>query len=570
MSEDVRLRQIGPHHDAALDNLQKVFDFWALPFLREWINSGPQPVVSPHEKASVVAKLSEWLKVQGPVPAGYEWFPELANRLAGAMRFNRRNFINIHPTPHVPSVLASTLVQLQNPNNIVSAVSEPTTGLERECIEWIARHLVGFDPEEAWGNVVSGGTIANMTALLVARDYAYRKITRPRPAHVRQRGLYGLPPGIVLATAGSHYSIKKALWFLGVGDENVVAVPVAYDEVVAQREKQDEMFVRGITDPAWSARINEAIRTDKERGEEELERFYAGESRPFSLQPLNSEIYKALYGCFAYGTPLLAYVFSLGTTDTGTIERPDSEALRLLLTEDVYVHADAAAGGFALAHPRIQPKTTGLKGVHSVTLDGHKLGHLAYPNGAVLFRNRGWIYEIMHEAPYLADLAPTLEGSRPGSHVAALWVAIQDLGRTGRYTTWLDRLFEFTDRLVAAFERSGHFQVLHQVDLTTVAIAPRPTRGETRTQINELVESLHRRIEKDTSENAFLINIDRGLSGIKVFDSNVRRSGGHQKGDRLVDVFCMRIVATNPAVDPQDADSLVAYLDDQLERARRV
>src|SRR6202030_158917 len=209
-------------------------------------------------------------------------------------------------------------------------------------------------------------------------DYAYRKITRPRPAHVRQRGLYSLPPGIVLATAGSHYSIKKALWFLGVGDENVVAVPVAYDEVVAQREKQDEMFVRGITDPAWSARINEAIRADKERGVEELERFYAGESRPFSLQPLNSEIYKALYGCFTYGTPLLAYVFTLGTTDTGTIERPDSEALQLLLTEDVYVHADAAAGGFALAHPRIQSKADSLKGVHSVTLDGHKLGHLAY------------------------------------------------------------------------------------------------------------------------------------------------------------------------------------------------
>ena len=208
MSEDVRSRQIGLRHDDALSNLQKVIDLWALPFLRLWIDGGAQPIVSSEEQSSIQAKLSDWGKSQGPLPVGYEWFPEFANRLAGAMRFNRRNFINIHPTPHIPSILASTVVQLQNPNNIVRAVSEATTVMETECIEWMAQYLVGFNPQEVWGNVVSGGTVANITALLVARDYTYRKITRPRPAQVRQRGLYGLPPGVVLATAGSHYSVR--------------------------------------------------------------------------------------------------------------------------------------------------------------------------------------------------------------------------------------------------------------------------------------------------------------------------------------------------------------------------
>ncbi len=570
MDADIRLRQIGPQHDEALNNLQKVIDSWALPLIKQWINGGPQPLVSEQEVAATLAKLSKWKHDNIPLPPGYEWFPEFAERIARAMRFNRRNFVNIHPTPHVPSILASTVVQLQNPNNIVRAVSKATTALEEECIAWMAEHFVGFDPKQAWGNVVSDGTIANMTGLLVARDYAYRKLTRPRPAHVRQRGLFDLPPGIVLATAGSHYSVKKALWFLGVGDENVVAVPVAYDEVVKRKEKQDEMFVRGITDHKWSARIRNAIRREKERGELELQRFYAGKSRPFSLQPLNSEIYKALYGCFEYGTPLLAYVFTVGTTDTGTIERPDSKALKQLLAEDVYVHADAAAGGFALMHPRVRSKIAGLKSVHSVTLDGHKLGYLAYPNGAVVFRDKGWIYEIMHEAPYLTNLAPTLEGSRPGSHVAALWAAIEDLGKTDRYVSWLERLFKFTHRLVAAFESSGHFQVLHKVDLTTVAVAPRPTSGETRTEINEMVEELHRRIENDTSEGAFLVNIDRNLSGIKVLDCNAKRqANGQPKSDRLADIYCLRIVATNPAVCPQDADSLVSYLDAHLKQLRR-
>ncbi len=73
-----------------------------------------------------------------------------------------------------------------------------------------------------------------------------------------------------------------------------------------------------------------------------------------TLQPLNSEIFKALYSCFEYGTPLIGYVFTLGTTDTGTIEAPNDEAIKKLVKENVFIH-DAALGGFALPHERIAP-----------------------------------------------------------------------------------------------------------------------------------------------------------------------------------------------------------------------
>ena len=163
-------------------------------------------------------------------------------------------------------MLASATVPLQNPNNIVEDVSGPTTAMERESIAWIAEHLVGFDPAKAWGNVISGGTIANTTALLVARDYSYRKLARPRPVDVRSRGLFGLPPGVVLATAGSHYSIRKALWLLGMGDENVVQIPVAFDESVRRAAERDRTYVQGITDSDWRALIDEATTRDSSRG----------------------------------------------------------------------------------------------------------------------------------------------------------------------------------------------------------------------------------------------------------------------------------------------------------------
>jgi glutamate/tyrosine decarboxylase-like PLP-dependent enzyme len=550
--------------------MDEVVREWIIPFLDTWINAGQQPLADTIE----IRRLQEFvrtLSASRETPDGYSWLPEFLTRLVGAVRFNARNFVNIHPAPIVPAALAALIVSIQNPNNIVREVSEATTTFEEESIRWMAEHLVHFDPSVAWGNVVSGGTVANMTALMVARDYSYRKLSRPRPSDVRTRGLYGLPAGVVLATAGSHYSIRKALWFLGMGDENAIRIPVAFDEEVARKTTRDKNFVSGITKGDWHDSIQTWTMRDSNRGQEELSNFYAGRQRPFSLQPLNSEVFKALYSCFEYSTPLVGYVFTLGTTDTGTIELPDQEAISRLVEEDIFIHADAALGGFALQHPRVARLVTGLSKVHSVTIDGHKMGHLAYPNGAVLFRDVAWRQEIMHEAPYLRELAPTLEGSRSGTSSAALWAAIQDMGKSGGYILWLDRLFAFVDRLQQVIADDGTFQVLHDVHLTTIAIAPVLHSGETRTKMNTIVERLHQAISSDRNSAAFLVNIDKGLAGIKVRNSNdfVSFQETARGDDELVDIYCLRLVAANPAVQPEEANQLLGYLTGKLAETRR-
>jgi glutamate/tyrosine decarboxylase-like PLP-dependent enzyme len=563
-------RQIGFEQTTALKHLDEVVREWIVPFLDAWVNAGPQPRASAEDTERVI-QFIKTLSASHRTPEGYSWLPGLLVRLAGGVRFNARNFVNIHPTPLIPSIVAALVASIQNPNNIVREVSAATTTFEEESIRWMSKELVGFDPAKSWGNVVSGGTIANMTALMVARDYAYRKLSRPRPSDVRTRGLFGLPAGVVLATAGSHYSIKKAMWFLGMGDENVVRIPVAYDEAVARSAAQDKNFVAGITHRYWRKLIESSTDADRKRGHEELSKFYAGEQEPFSLQPLDSEVFKALYSCFEYGTPLIAYVFSLGTTDTGTIEKPNHQAIRRLVKEDIFIHADAAHGGFALNHPRVHKLVSELEKVHSVTIDGHKLGHLAYPNGAILFRDVAWRQEIMHEAPYLRDLAPTLEGSRGGSSSAALWAAIQDLGKQGGYSSWLDRLFAFVDKLKECIAANRTFQVLHEVHLTTLAIAPILRQGESRSDVNGIVGRLYQAIASDTNSDAFMVNIDRGLAGIKVRNSNKFvpfDDAGDRRDDELVDIYCLRLVAANPAVEPADAERLLGYLNGKLAEAR--
>src|SRR5260370_33888270 len=161
------------------------------------------------------------------------------------------------------AVLAALAVSLQNPNNIVEEVSRATSEMEKEAVSWLAEHLFGLDPKLAWGNVVSGGTVANMTALLVARDYAYDKLSRPRPARVGARGIAAANPGIVLASAGSHYSLEKALWFLGIGAENLIRVPVCFDESTRLQEKKEKRFLRGIQDQAWKEQVHAALEEDR-------------------------------------------------------------------------------------------------------------------------------------------------------------------------------------------------------------------------------------------------------------------------------------------------------------------
>jgi glutamate/tyrosine decarboxylase-like PLP-dependent enzyme len=550
----------------ALSNLASAVADWMEPFLKRWATTGSEPRPSAATQSAICRWVDAHALKHKPHP-GYGWLPALLKELAPSLRFNRRNFMNIHPSPYVPAVIANAIVSIQNPNNIVPDASPATWKLEEWCVKWMADHLLGFPEESSWGNVVGGGTIANMTALLVARDYCYGKLARPGDAGVRERGLFGRPPGVVLATAGSHYSIRKALWLLGMGDENVIDIPVAFDHRVAAKNNRDQAFVTGITSGDWGGLIKKAIDKDIAAGKRELRNFYRGKQAPFSLQPLQSEIFKALYSCFTYGKPLIAYVFTVGTTDTGTVEQPEGAALERLWKEDVYIHADCASGGFALLHDRVKKLTKGLEMVNSATVDGHKLGFLPYPNGAVVFKNKGWAHEIIHSAPYLSKLAPTLEGSRPGTHVAALWAILNDLGETG-LRQWHDQLFAFMDALKAAFEASGAFQILHDVHLTTIAVAPLPQERESRREINELVVRLHQQIAADTSTDAYLVNIDRGLSGIKVRNDNVFGEDLAEHGE-LVDIFCLRIVAANPQMTADDADGLVKYLTKSLSRARR-
>lgn len=166
--------------------------------------------IPPHEpRAAARARLAEPLPRTGRPP---EEVLERAVRdvLAHAAPTHHPRFFGFIPSPgNFVAVLADALVAGFNPfaGNFVEA-SGPHE-LERLTVGWL-REALGF-PEAASGLFVSGGSMANLTALAAARTA--RLGGRPDPA------------ARIYLSDQTHGSAQKALRVLGFAREQAVTVP---------------------------------------------------------------------------------------------------------------------------------------------------------------------------------------------------------------------------------------------------------------------------------------------------------------------------------------------------------
>jgi len=98
----------------------------------------------------------------------------------------------------------------------------------------------------------------------------------------------------------------------------------------------------------------------------------------------------------------------------------------------LYLHVDAAFGGFILPFMRdlgypIPPFDLSLKGVSSISTDGHKLGLLPIATGFFLARDSS----LFETIPTESTLIHTTSSTKPGSRAAGAWATFRNLGREG-------------------------------------------------------------------------------------------------------------------------------------------
>jgi glutamate/tyrosine decarboxylase-like PLP-dependent enzyme len=104
-----------------------------------------------------------------------EWFDRLRAELDAILGELKAHFPFYSPryVAHMlseqtlPAVLGYFAVMLYNPNNVTSEAAPVTVRLEREAGRMVA-DMLGYGPD-AWAHLCSGGTVANIEALWVAR-----------------------------------------------------------------------------------------------------------------------------------------------------------------------------------------------------------------------------------------------------------------------------------------------------------------------------------------------------------------------------------------------------------------
>ncbi|MEO8464750.1 MAG: pyridoxal-dependent decarboxylase [Gammaproteobacteria bacterium] len=121
----------------------------------------------------------------------------------------------------LPATLAANWLATAWDQNTGLYRSTPgTSHLEQVALAWL-KQLFGF-PASTAGAFVTGGTMANFTALAAARRAVLQRVGWAVDAD----GLFGAPPITVLVGAEAHPTLLKSLGLLGMGRNRVVRVPV--------------------------------------------------------------------------------------------------------------------------------------------------------------------------------------------------------------------------------------------------------------------------------------------------------------------------------------------------------
>ena len=245
--------------------------------------------------------------------------------------------------------------------------------VELELLKQMGRRI-GF--EDADGVFTPGGSLSNLTGLLLARDRA-----RPR---AREEGVGGRRLR-VYTSSHSHYSVTKAVGLIGIGLDNLVRVPV------------DE---RGRMDPVA---LDAVICADLARGDQ----------------------------------PMMVNA-TAGTTVLGAFD-PLEELADVCERRGLWLHVDGAFGGSAVLDPGQAHLLAGCERADSVAWDAHKVMGAQLSCSVVLVRERGLLSASLDEnASYLfqgddEELNPGTRSLQCGRRNDALklWTLWQSLGNQG-------------------------------------------------------------------------------------------------------------------------------------------
>ena len=178
----------------------------------------------------------------------------------------------------------------------------------------------------------------------------------------------------------------------------------------------------------------------------------------------------------------LAVVVSAGTTNTGAID-PLDEIADLCAAEDVWLHADAAYGGFAALTERGARMLAGLGRCDSVALDPHKWLFVPFECGSLLVREPEHLRAAFQVLPdYLRDVAAGENGVNFAdygeqltrqSRALKVWLGVRYFGLAA-IRAEIDRAMDLALHAEACLRKQPLLEVMAPAQLGVVCFRAHP------------------------------------------------------------------------------------------------
>ncbi|MCG8653783.1 MAG: pyridoxal-dependent decarboxylase [Pirellulales bacterium] len=348
---------------------------------------------------------------------------------------------NVNGTPSIAAIIGNLLPTIYNPNLVTDASGRGLLVAE-QAISAMMADLIGYDPQQTAGVFTFGGTGTNLYAARIGIEKAF-------PGAMQT----GLPAGgVVLASDQSHYCRMSVAGWLGLGENNAIAIPT-------------------------------------------------GTNNEMDLQALEQTARQTLES----GQHLVCLIATMGTTDSlgiddlqAIVELRDRLVEEYQLSYRPHVHADAVIGwawsvfndydfnenslGF---RPRANRSLAGVSRrmahlcqADSLGIDFHKTGFAPYISSLLMVRDKQDLSLLERDRakmPYLFNTGQyhpgtyTLETSRSGSGVLAAFASLHLLGKSG-LRSLLGHMVDVAEQLREHLEGHSTTSVVNDENFGTVTL----------------------------------------------------------------------------------------------------
>jgi putative pyridoxal-dependent aspartate 1-decarboxylase len=415
---------------------------------------------------------------------------------------------------HMTSVLPdyvhdiSKLISQLNQNLVKIETSKSLTFIEREAIAMLHRIFFSFSEtfyqdhiqklNSNLGVITSGGSTANMSALLSARN----KLLYGKPdKSLDSQSIYqvlratGYSDLVVIGSSLMHYSFHKAVSLLGLGTNNI-------------------LYVRNDTD------------------------------RKVDVVDLQRKIDY----CKEQKLLIIAIIGIAGSTETGSID-PLWEMGKIARQNEIHFHVDAAWGGLLKFSDQYSKLLDGIELADSITFCGHKQLFLPQGISVCLFKNPHQVNYNSSVANYQAKADSydfgrvTLEGSKSGLSLC-LHASLTILGKKG-YGLLLDKGIKLSNTFAGMIRGTSGLELISvNINIVNYRYIPIKYRGKTQYNMSSYENEIVNEVNTSIQEAQFL----KGRSFVS--KTKLRRNDNEH-------IVVFRVVLSNPLTTHQDLEYVV-------------